>query len=200
MSKHSDDVWKDAMTSRTGLRANSRFNTLNIKWTKDAYGSNWTKATEVGFDDKPQLDSARKTMIEDTTFSEAQTFLTEIRDATFPLGTKDDNAAFKDSIRNTIKDPAVTEVIRCVQPNDIEKWPEEPWKNQAIITWTSILWRYLGAEATVESNFMDEFEETIKLARMKDQKPIKYVCQELEDLLTKASKSFTSTLAMVTDM
>ena len=128
------------MTSRTGLRAASRFNTLKIKWTKDAYGSNWTKPVEAGFDDKPQFDAARKTMIEDTVFSEAQTYLTEIRDATFPLGTKDDNAACKDSIRNAIKDPAVSDMIRGSQPDDIESWPEEPWKNQAIIAWTSILW------------------------------------------------------------
>ena len=47
---------KDALTTRLGLKAASRFNTLKIKWTKDAYGSNWTKATEVGFNDKAQLD------------------------------------------------------------------------------------------------------------------------------------------------
>jgi hypothetical protein len=200
LSKHDDAVWESALTSRIGVRATSRFDTIMIKWTKDTYGANWTKPLEVGFASKERFESARTTMIEDSVLSDSQTFLTEIRDATFPLGIKDDNAACKDSIRNAVKDPQVTEVIRGSTPDDIAEWPEKPWKNQAVIAWTSILWRYMGVEANVESNFMDEMEETIKSARSKDRKPIKDVDRELEELLTKAAKSFTTTALMVADM
>ena len=136
------------------LRVQSRVEGLKVIWWKNGYRSNWTEHKKAGFTTQALFYSTQKTMFEDTLLKHNKVLLQGFRDTVFLKGVKEDIGVHKDELRTILRSNMVTDILKGVIPDNINKWFDNPEKMPVVQVWAKILWKYKGLSTNTDVNFM----------------------------------------------